>query len=76
MNGDGELTPALRALWNWRWGIDARVAGVMELEMGVYARNAGVMELEMGNRQILEKIGIYDYEMVGYVIMNMKRLVI
>ena len=53
MNGDGELTPALRALWNWRWGIDARVAGVMELERGVYARVAGVMELERGgNRQI------------------------
>ena len=42
--------PACRPppLHEWRWGIDARVAGVMELEMGVYARVAGVMELERG----------------------------
>ena len=33
-------------------GVCARVAGVMEMEMGVCARVAGVMELEMGNRQI------------------------
>ena len=41
--------------------------------MGVYARVAGVMELERGGiGGFIEKIGLYEYETVGCVIMNMK----
>ena len=34
MTCDGGWTPALRALLIWRGGMDARVAGVVDLAMG------------------------------------------
>ena len=48
MTCDGEWTPALRALLIWRWGMDARVAGVIDLARGMDARVAGVYDMRWG----------------------------
>ena len=42
INGEGEKTPAARALAIWRGGKDARGAGVCVWRWGIDARGAGV----------------------------------